>query len=151
MTELLRGWVLPCLYSSLASLGFGIFFNLHGRKLVSASLGGGLGWLAFLLVAPLSGDISQYFLATVAISIYAETMARFQHAPVTVYLAPALIPLVPGGGIYQSMVYALNGQSEEFLTETLHTLTIAGALAIGLVITSSVIRLLLRSDPRRRS
>ncbi len=34
-------------YAALASLGFGVFFNLRGRKLFAAAAGGGIGWLFY--------------------------------------------------------------------------------------------------------
>lgn len=38
-------------YAALASLGFGVFFNLRGRKLFAAAAGGGIGWLFYTLAA----------------------------------------------------------------------------------------------------
>lgn len=129
------------LCASLAALGFGIFFNLRGVKLCTAAIGSGIGWLFFLLAQP-GGDLVQYCAASAAITLFAEVMARVQHAPVTVYLVPALIPLVPGGLIYEAMLNALNGQNELFLSVGLHALTITGALALGIVTVSSLMRLL---------
>lgn len=129
------------LCATLAALGFSIFFNLRGAKLWAAAIGGGLGWLFFLLAKP-GGDLTQYFVASAAITLYAEIMARFQRAPVTIYLVPALIPLVPGGAIYEAMLHALNSENDLFLSIGLHALTITGALALGIVTISSLMRLL---------
>lgn len=81
-------------YAALASLGFGVFFNLRGRKLFAAAAGGGIGWLFYTLAAA-QGPMMQNFIASLSITAYAEIMARTQRAPVPVYLTPALIPLVP--------------------------------------------------------
>jgi uncharacterized membrane protein YjjB (DUF3815 family) len=129
------------LCASLAALGFGIFFNLRGLKLLTAAFGGGIGWLFFLLAKP-GGDLVQYCMASAAITLFAEVMARIQRAPVTIYLVPALIPLVPGGLIYEAMLHALNGQNELFLSIGLHALTITGALTLGIVTVSSLMRLI---------
>ena len=129
------------IWATLAALGFSVFFNLRGNKLWPAALGGGIGWLFYMLAAK-QGDLVQYIIASSAITLYAEIMARIQRAPVTIYLAPALIPLVPGGLIYKAMLYALNGENELFLSVGLYSLTITGALALGIVAISSLIRLL---------
>ena len=129
------------IWATFAALGFSVFFNLRGKKLWPAAMGGGIGWLFFMLAAN-QGDLAQYIIASSAITLYAETMARIQRAPVTIYLAPALIPLVPGGLIYKAMLHALNGENELFLSVGLHSLTITGALALGIVAVSSLIRLL---------
>lgn len=132
--------VLSVLCASLAALGFGIFFNLRGSKLWTAAIGGGIGWLFFLLAEP-GGDLVRYCTASAAITLYAEVMARIQRTPVTVYLVPALIPLVPGGLIYEAMLHALGGRNDLFLSVGLHALTITGALTLGIVTVSSLMRL----------
>lgn len=145
-------FALPCLYAFFASLGFGIFDNIRGSKLFFAGLCGGLGWLVYLAAGALSlSDIECYFWATAAISLYAEIAARIQKAPATLYLVPALIPLVPGGGVYYSVEAAMLGRTEEAAALGLHTLGIAGALAMGIITVTSLMRLYTVLAARRRS
>jgi len=132
---------LPCLYAFTACLAFSVVFNMHGKVLLSASIGGALGWFVYLLCSPLQSDMIQFFLATVAISIYSEIMARVHKVPVTGHLLVALLPLVPGGGIYYAMEYCIIGNTSLFLETGLHTLGIAGALAMGILLVSSFVRL----------
>ena len=68
-------------------------------------------------------------------------MARVVKAPVTVFLLIALFPLVPGGGIYYTMEYGLLGETQQFLESLLSTLGTAGALAVGILLVSSAMRL----------
>ena len=148
--------VLPCLYAFWACVGFAVLFNIHGTGIWLCACGGMLGWLCNLLTAPVfHSDIIQYFFAALAISAWSEAMARVRRCPVTGYLLIALFPLVPGGGIYYTMEYALNGETERFLDSLLHTLGLAGALAVGVLLVASVMRLvtlfqLRRADTRRR-
>ena len=132
-----------CLMSFLASLCFGIIFQVRGIKLFTAGFGGLIGWLIYLVSAPLfsSSSIPRFFFATVGITIFSELCARVLRAPVSVFLAVALIPLVPGGGIYQTMLYCIHGNTGLALRECVSTIGIAGALAMGVVIVSSVVRL----------
>lgn len=132
---------MPCIYAFAACAAFSIAFNMRGKTLIFASLGGALGWFVYLLFNPLQNDILQFFLATVAISIYSEIMARVHKAPVTGYLLVALLPMVPGGGIYYTMEYCIIGNTDLFLETGLHTLGIAGALALGILLVSSFVRL----------
>lgn len=133
--------MMPCIYAFAACAAFSIAFNMRGKTLIFASLGGALGWFVYLLFNPLQNDILQFFLATVAISIYSEIMARVHKAPVTGYLLVALLPMVPGGGIYYTMEYCIIGNTDLFLETGLHTLGIAGALALGILLVSSFVRL----------
>lgn len=150
---ILRDWFLPCFYAFVACLGFCVLFNIRGLGAVLCSLGGALSWLAYLAAGPLTGrnDILQYFWAAVFLSAYAEGMARVRKCPATGYLLTAFIPLVPGAGIYNMMEAALSGDNEMFLTTGLHTLTIAGALAVGVLIVSSLMRMYSMFQRRRRA
>ena len=148
---MVQTYLLPCLYAFTACLGFGTLFHIRGTGALICSLGGALAWLVYLLTGPLTGgnDIAQYFWAAVFLSAYSEGMARVRKCPVTGYQLVAFIPLVPGAGIYSMMEHALNGDTQGFLTTGLHTLTIAGALAVGVLVVSSLVRMC--TDFRRRT
>ena len=142
-------YFMPCIYAFLACIGFSMLFNIHGIGMLICAGGGGLGWLCYLLAAPLvHSDIIQSFLAALVISAWAEIMARLRKCPGTSYLLVALFPLVPGGGIYYTMEHALNGETDLFLASLLHTLGMAGALAVGVLLVASFVRLF--SDHKNR-
>ncbi len=106
-----------------------------------APLGGSLGWLIYLLSSSLNSPIFQCFLATLVISIYAEIMARLQKVPVTACLLIAILPLVPGGGLYYTMEYCISGNIPMFWEKAGYTFGTAGALALGILVVSSAVRL----------
>lgn len=138
----LTDYLLPCFYAFVACAAFCVLHNIHAGVLV-CSLGGALGWLVYLLAAPLvHSDLMQSFLAALFISAYAETMARIRKCPVTGYLLVAFFPLVPGGGIYYTMEHAINGETDLFLAVGMHTLGLAGSLAVGVLLVSSFVRML---------
>ena len=139
--ELLTGYLLPILFACVASGGFAVIYNIHGPGNLICALGGGLGWLVYLLSAPLGNDIAQTLLAAIAIAAYSEIMARVRRCPVTGYLLVGIFPLVPGGGVYYTMEHAINGENELFLSSFLHTLGVAGALAVGVLLVSSFVRM----------
>lgn len=133
---------LGCIYSLAGCLGFCLIYNLRGLVIPVSAFGGAVGWLFFSLFSFTSNDIVQYFIATMAISIYSEIMARLFRTPVTVFLIVSLLPLVPGSGIYYTMEHCINGNLDMFLKEGTHTLFIAGALAIGILVISTIVRLI---------
>lgn len=138
MTDL----IFPCCAAFLSSLGFSFFYNVRGmRRLFFHGLGGGVGWLVYLLAEPAGSVMLQCLLAAVAISLYAECMARVFKAPATGYLQAAFLPLVPGGGIYYTMEYCIQGDMEQFAAKGLETLGMAGSLAIGVLLVSSAARM----------
>lgn len=127
-----------------------LVFNVRGKLIFFTSLGGAIGWFIYLLFSPLQNDIVQFFIATVVITIYSEVMARVHKVPVTGYLLIALLPMVPGGGIYYTMEYCIAGNTQMFLETGLHTLGIAGSLALGILLVSSLNRLWGMSRIRKR-
>ena len=138
--ETLR-YLAPVFYAFVACGGFAVIYNIHGLGILICAFGGGLGWLAYLLAAPLGGDIAQTLCAAIVIAVYSEVMARVRRCPVTGYLLVGIFPLVPGGGVYYTMEHAINGEIELFLSTFLHTLGVAGALAVGVLLVSSLVRM----------
>ena len=128
---------MPCIFAFLSCAGFCLIFNIHRAGIIRTGLGGSLGWLVYILMGK---TILAAFWAAAAIGIYAEIMARIRKCPVTGYLLVALLPLVPGGGIYHSMQYAVGGYTQQFLNTLLQTFGIAAAIAIGSMISSSLFR-----------
>ncbi|MGL5245763.1 MAG: threonine/serine exporter family protein [Sarcina sp.] len=129
--------------SFLATIGFGIIFNIKGKNLIFAGFGGVLGWIVykFALFYGIS-DISSMFLASISFSIYSEICARLLKTPVTTLVICALIPLVPGGGMYYTMYEAIQGNAIEALNKALTTISSAGALALGVIFVSTITRLI---------
>ncbi len=143
----------PVVFAFFGCGGFFALYNIRtpGGVLVCA-LGGALGWLVYLLSAPLlRGDVAQTLAAAVAVSVFAEIMARVRKCPVTSYLLLSLFPLVPGAGIYYTMEHAIGGDVSAFLASLLHVLGVAGALAVGVLLVSSAVRMgtALRRGERR--
>ena len=137
-------YVLPCLWAFCACVGFGLVFNIQGRGILICGCGAALGWLVYLLSTQfLAGDILSAFLAAASIGLYSEVMARIRRCPVTGYLQVALLPLVPGAGIYHAMQYCVAGDTQLFLSTLLHTLGFAAALSVGAMLVTSVLRALL--------
>lgn len=130
-------YILPCLCAFLACLGFTFVFNIHGVGKLICGVGGSLGWLVYLLAGR---SVLAAFLASAAIGLFSEVMARLRRCPVTGYLVVALLPLVPGGGIYYAMSYCVAGNIQQFLSTLLHTFGMAAALAVGAMLTSSLFR-----------
>ena len=129
----------------LGTLGYAILFNIKGKRLVAATFGGFFSWAIFLLLGnAISSEPIRYFLVSAIISFYAEIIARILKTPTTTVLMTSLIPLVPGASLYYTMAYALGSDLEKFIAKAISTLQLAGALALGIVITTMVMRTVYR-------
>lgn len=131
------------LYSFIATFAFAIIFNIKGKNLIFAAIGGGLGWFFYLISLQSHMSITlSFFNGAVACAIYSEIMARVLKTPVTTFIVCAIIPLVPGGGMYYTMLETTKGDINKSLSTGLNTLTIAGVIAIALVLVSSITKLI---------
>ena len=116
----------------LGSLGFALMFGLRKKHLIPACLGGMIAWGIYLGVHALEPSI---FLANLCASVfavtYSELMAHLRKSPTTLFVIPAIIPLVPGSSLYYAMDCAVNG---DLVTAGLYghqTLITALAIAAG--------------------
>ena len=132
------------IFAFFSAIGFGILFNIKGNKLFYAGLGGGLSWFISLYCESLGlNTTSSFFITSIIFSIYSEIMARILKTPVTTLIICALIPLVPGGGMYYTMYEAINGNILESIEIGLNTISNAGSLALGIIFVSTLTRLLM--------
>lgn len=143
MPALSHAPIVQCIFGMVACLGFVVVFNIHGSGNLLCALGGGLTWAVFCLVQFWGGaELLCYFVSTVFAAIYAEVIARFRKYPAISYLITSLLPLIPGAGIYYSAQLAMQGNSAGFVSQSAHTLSIAGIMAVGILMVVSSVRLL---------
>lgn len=131
--------LIQIIMSYFTALGFGILFNIHGRRLWLVGLGGMLGWAFYLLIYQLTAmEPFSYGVATVITTLYSQAMARMVKTPATLFLVPSVVPMLPGGYLYYAMLHAVSGNWEMFLDRGALTLASAAAIAIGMVAGTSL-------------
>ncbi len=133
---------ITALGSLIGCIGFSILFNIHGPGGLLCALGGVVTWVVFDLILKAGGDeMFAYFSGAFLASVYAEVMARVRKYPAISYLVVSLFPLIPGAGIYYTMYYAVHGNMERFAAEGTRTGAIAGVMAVGVLLVSTIVRL----------
>ena len=134
----------------LGSLGFAMLFHVRREKLLLASLGGLLAWGVYLLAGIWwTEDVVRYFASAVTLTIYGETLARVVKCPATLFIVTASIPLIPGGSLYHTMKFFMEGKFDAFSQQGLHTVLLAVAIAVGILIPTSVFRLVQQARRQR--
>lgn len=117
------------------SMGFALLFHLDRKHLLSASLGGVLGWGVYLSAMRFGGDLFRASLtASAATALYAELLARREKAPATLFFIPGIVPLIPGSMLYYAMNAVVRGDLDgarrySGLT-VLYALSIAGGISL---------------------
>ncbi len=134
--------LLQLIMAYMASLSFAFIFNLNKKTAFLSAIGGSIGWLFYTQGLDIFQDYNiAYLLGAITLSYYAEIMARKTKTPVTSYITPALIPLVPGSGLYRTMLASLEGNYSEALHEGITTIMASGALAIGILMVFTMIKI----------
>ena len=130
--------LLQVLAAAAGTLGFGILFHSRPRRLGFGALGGGLTWVVYLILVRFIGsDFLSVALAAAFGAAYAEVMARVCKAPATVFTILSEIALIPGGSLYITMHHLVGGRQAQALQYGLHTLTVALAIAVGIVLVTA--------------
>lgn len=133
--------IIQLISGMLGSLGFSLVFNLNRKHLLAASLGGFLAWGVYLLCMSFlqMGVMSSTVTASIISQIYAEILARIYKTPTTVFVIPAVVPLIPGGSLYNTMYAAVMHDWTQFRFYGVQTLWGTLGIAIGLSFVSGIL------------
>ncbi len=139
--SLLHPYLVQCIAALIGCIGFSILFNIHGPGGLLCALGGFIVWGTYCLVTHYSSDeVLAYFISSAVASIYAESMARIRKFPAISYLVVSIFPLIPGAGIYYSSYYLAHAQVDMAVSKGMETAAFAGAIAIGILMISTIVR-----------
>lgn len=135
-------WI-QILASFVACIGFSLIFNIHGSGFILCVLGGAISWTAYLACLHFGyNDLIAFFCAGVISSVYSEAIARIRKFPAISYLVISIIPLIPGSGVYYTTNYLVRGDMSGFAAQGTHAISIAGVIAVGILMVSTLVHLL---------
>ena len=123
----------------VAVIWFSVLLETPKKYLIYAGIVGGIGWIVYYLSNHFTGQVVlANFLAAVAITVVSHIFARVFKAPVTVFFIAGILPLVPGGLIYNAAYQFLHGNQSAGGDYLILTLEIAGVLAMAIFIVDTV-------------
>jgi uncharacterized membrane protein YjjB (DUF3815 family) len=118
-----------------------VLINVERRKFLWVGLAGSIGWLVFdRLLANTGQVILATFAGSVAVGLYSESMARWKRSPATVFSISGIFPLVPGIGAYNTAQFLVESKFYEAAGKGFETVASAGAIALGIMLMSSVFK-----------
>ena len=138
-------WNLDTLVEILAAfagtIGYGALFNVRGKKLILAGLGGMGGWIVFLLLnSVIKNEIICCLIVAVLTSAYSEMLARILKIPASTFYIATLMPLIPGSALYYSINAAVGGDMPGFIYHISRTVQFAAALSAGIIVANTIAR-----------
>ncbi len=125
--------------SFFASIGFAIVFQVRGRDLLLAGLGGAVTrfvYIIFMTFIPYR--IVYAGLAAIVAAFYAEIVASKKKTPATVFLYPSIIPLIPADLIYYTMGGLVLSDTDTFYTNGIDCLLALVGISVGFVVASTI-------------
>ena len=142
---------LPCFYAFGCCMAFCVALHVRGAAMFWTSLGGALGWFVYVLCAPLQNDILQYFFGTLALAVYRGGDGA--RAPFSGHGISACRASSHGAGRRHLLHDGIRHRREHGNVSGngwMHTLGIAGALALGILVVSTLARIVALVAEERR-
>jgi len=126
--------------AGIGSAGFAFFFNAKKSQILCAAISGLLvSGLYLLLTSQYNSILLDNMLCAMFVTAYAEIFARVMKAPSSVFLLPAIIPLVPGGFLYYAMYGLVTGATGAAWANANATMLTGLGIAMGILVVSVIV------------
>lgn len=138
--EMISAFIFAC----LATMAFAVLFQAPKKIVLIDGIIGAIGWVVFIYLRHELGYTSfvSNFTATISLALASELSSRIFKQPVTVFVIPGIVPLVPGLGIYQGMFAIINNDYSNGTSILLTAMTDSVAISIGVMLISSLFRVI---------
>ena len=127
-------WI-QLLACGIAAASFSVLLHQPKSTILVSSLVGILGYTVFLA---LGQSTLAYFLSSLLIGLSCELAARLMKRAATLFVTGAIIPLVPGIGLYRTMLYVVDGKYGSAVQTGAATLLGICGIAMAITISSVV-------------
>lgn len=126
--------LLQCVMAFLGTMAFALLFHVPKQYFMACGFVGACGWLVYQWMllwctAPIAA-----FLANSVVVLLSRFLAVRKRCPVTLFLISGIFPLVPGAGIYWTAFYIVTNDLAKAGEYGFHTLKIAGAIALSILL-----------------
>lgn len=133
--------MLAFIFAFCATMGFCILFHVPKRHMLPAAFVGASGWLTFTFLSTSgTGKVVACFVASCLVGLLSDIFSRGFKEAATIFIIPGILPLVPGSGMYHTMMAILDGNIQETASVGTETLLVAGSIAVALLTVSSLIK-----------
>ena len=122
----------------LAIFTFSVVMDVPKKYLPCCGFIGAAGWFVYLAATKVFGVMIANFFSAASITLIAHLFARIKKAPVTVFLIPGFLTLVPGASLYRAVYYFITGTRIIGASYLVQTLQIAGMIALGIFVVDSL-------------
>lgn len=129
------------IFSLLSTSGFAVLFSIPKDSIFRSGFVGALGWVIFYITSTyFKSTIAGTFFAAITVGMLGELLARYYKKPATVYIVPGIVPLVPGAGMYYTMLALVGKDFSLAANRGTETFFLAAAISIGIIASTSLSR-----------
>lgn len=129
-------FILEIVYCFFASLFFALIMNAPKKTLVHSSMMASLGYVVYIACINQGSPKLGFFLGTTIIAFLGEIYARKFKMPATIFIFPSVIPIVPGLGLYQTILAFVQDDIFLALETGVNTILNIGAMAVAMAMVS---------------
>ena len=130
--------IFDMIYCFAATWFFALIMNSPKKVIPISSLIASIGYIVYFICVHLEQPMFGFFLGTLVIALSGEISARIIKMPATIFIFPAVVPIVPGLGLYQTMLAFVQDDIFSALEIGVNTILNIGAMSIAMALMSLV-------------
>lgn len=125
--------------STVGTMGIILQFGIEKRVILWALISSILCCGGYEITYLLGGDLFiSSFVGSAISAAFSDVMAHYVKVPATVMIIPGIVPLVPGGKLYYTMLGAVSSDKAMYTENGKDALLIAAGLAMGIIAVTAV-------------
>ena len=128
-------------YMLFPTFGFCVLMRVPLKSFPVCMFIGALTWACYqLFLYHGASAVVAAFIAACLVGLLSDISSRVFKDAATIFIIPGILCMVPGAGIYNTMLSLLHNDMAGVAENGVSTLLIAGAIAVGLLVMGSLIR-----------
>ncbi len=133
--------IIGVLSAVIGTVGFSFMLRLRKERLPVIAVSTALCYSIYLLCLHLEvADLMANFIASLFAASASEFLAKHIKAPVTVFLTPTILPLVPGSSLYYTIEAFFRGELKNALMYFSALGRTIGAILLGIVVVNTIMK-----------
>ena len=128
--------ILDLIFCFAATLFFALTINSPKEILIHTSTAASIGYVIYAACSAHINITLGFFAGKAFVALMGETFARKFKMPVTIFIFPAVLPIVPGFGLYETMLAFVKNDIPSALEIGAATTCNIAAMAIAIALVS---------------
>lgn len=131
------------IYMLFPTLGFCVLFRVPLKSFPVCIFIGASTWACYqVFLYHGASAVVAAFAAACLVGLLSDISSRVFKEAATIFIIPGILCMVPGAGIYNTMLSLLQNDMDGVVQNGVTTLLVAGSIAVGLLVVGSLIKIL---------